>query len=300
MLKNKNGQFRSGWIILVAFIIMFLVQGVFTIPGSLFLSFIELSEESGSIAIDMGEAFSNYPWLLLIAQGGGTVGGIIATVLIWRLINKQQPSTLGLSGSVKDFVYGLLLGAISITIIFIVLYVTGNIQLLTAFSNPQISSFTFSFLILFILVGFFEEMFFRGYVMNTMILRGNKKWIIYVASALFFSIVHGANPNVSLFGLVNLVLVGLLFAYMYDATKSLLLPIGYHITWNYFQGNIFGFAVSGTTPHGLYEIDISQGNALLTGGSFGLEGGVLATALILLGFAATKLYVHKRNYSSLL
>src|SRR5690606_39614618 len=91
-------------------------------------------------------------------------------------------------------------------------------------SSPHITMFTFSYLILFIFIGFFEEMFFRGYVMKTMADRGNKRWVIYVVSALVFSIVHGANPNVSIFGLINIALVGLLFAYMFDVTRSLLLP----------------------------------------------------------------------------
>ena len=130
---------------------------------------------------------------------------------------------------------------------------------------------------MFILVGVSEEMFFRGYVMSTMASRGNKKWVIYVASAVIFSIAHGLNPNVSILGLTNIALVGILFAYMFFATNSLWLPIGYHITWNYFQGNVFGFPVSGTTPHGIYGVDVAAGRDWLTGGAFGLEGGLMAT-----------------------
>src|SRR5690625_6034654 len=59
---------------------------------------------------------------------------------------------------------------------------------------------------LFILVGFFEEMFFRGYVINTMHERGNKKWVIYVVSAALFGLVHLTNPNVALFGIINIIL----------------------------------------------------------------------------------------------
>ena len=57
--------------------------------------------------------------------------------------------------------------------------------------------------------------------MSTMESRGNPKWLIYVVSAVVFSLAHGTNPNVSVFGLVNIALVGILFAYMFDATKSL-------------------------------------------------------------------------------
>ena len=117
-----------------------------------------------------------------------------------------------------------------------------------------------------------------------------------MASALIFSIAHGLNPNVSILGLVNIALVGILFAYMFDVTKSLWLPIGYHITWNYFQGNVFGFAVSGTSPNGIYVVEIAEGRDWLTGGAFGLEGGLAATLLILLGFIATRLYAKWQNH----
>lgn len=297
MFKNQNDQIRSGWIILLAFLAMFAGQILFQIPGSIMLAVVELTGQSGSITIDFEAALWNRPWILLLTQGGGTVGGIIATLLLWKYLNKKSLKDLGFQGSLKDLLFGLFLGAISITLIFLLLLVTGNIELLNTLSEPKFSAFTISFLIMFILVGFFEEIFFRGYVMKVMASRGNKQWVIYIISAIIFSAVHGTNPNVSVIGLINIVFVGLLFAYMFIKTNSLWLPIGYHITWNYFQGNVFGFAVSGTTPHGLYQIDIEKGNALLTGGAFGLEGGIMATVFILLGFFATKLYNWKQHHA---
>ncbi|WP_231885737.1 CPBP family intramembrane glutamic endopeptidase [Sporosarcina psychrophila] len=295
MFKNQSGQVRAGWLILLTFIAMLIVQQLFSLPGILLLMFTEAPFSEGFSYLDMQTAFDSHPWIFLLMQGGGTVGGIVITFLLWRFINKGSMKELGFRGSLKDLWFGLFLGALSIIFIFIVLMATGNVTLLNSLSNPHFSIFTITFLVLFILVGIFEEMFFRGYVMSTMASRGNKKWIIYVASALIFSIAHGANPNVSLLGLMNIALVGLLFAYMFDATKSLWLPIGYHITWNYFQGNVFGFAVSGTAPNGIYSVELAEGHDWLTGGAFGLEGGILATMLILVGFITTKLYSKSRN-----
>lgn len=293
LFKNEANQVRSGWLILSAFIIMFIGQAIFMLPGMTLVSIIEISTGEVSVEIDMG-SISN-PWMFLMTQGLGTAGGIAGTLVAWRAINKKNPLELGLRGQGKDFMFGLLLGAVSISMIFFLLLATGNVTMLHSFLSPEFSMFTFTYLILFILVGFFEELFFRGYVMKTMASRGNKKWVIYVVSAVIFSIIHGANPNVSIFGLINIALVGLLFAYMFDVTKSLWLPIGYHITWNYFQGNVFGFPVSGTTPYGLYEVDVAVGNDLLTGGSFGLEGGAMATLLIVLGFVATYYYARRQK-----
>ncbi|MBO1004868.1 CPBP family intramembrane glutamic endopeptidase [Pseudogracilibacillus auburnensis] len=292
MFQNKNKQVRAGWLIFIALLFVFIGQTIFMLPGMTLLSIFEISSGEISMEFDLG-AMS--PWMVLLTQGAGSIGGIAATLVVFRAINKKNPNQLGIQGPGRDFIFGLFLGAASIAAIFFILLATGDVILLSSLLNPEITWYTLSFLILFILVGFFEEMFFRGYVMKTMEERGNKKWVIYVVSALVFSLVHGTNPNVSILGLVNIALVGILFAYMFDMTKSLLLPIGYHITWNFFQGNVFGFAVSGTSPYGMYAIEVSETNDLLTGGAFGLEGGALATLLIIAGFFATYLYTKNRN-----
>ncbi|MBE1556967.1 CPBP family intramembrane glutamic endopeptidase [Sporosarcina limicola] len=296
MFKNRSGQVRAGWLILLTFAAMLIVQQLFSLSGIFLLIFAEASFSGESGYFDVLTALDSHPWIYLLVQGGGTAGGILITFLLWRFINKGTMKQLGFRGSLKDLWFGLFLGAISITVIFSVLMATANVTLMNSLSSPQFSVFTISFFILFILVGFFEEMFFRGYIMSSMASRGNKKWVIYVASAVIFSVAHGANPNVSILGVVNIALVGILFAYMFDSTNSLWLPIGYHITWNYFQGSVYGFAVSGTAPNGIYGVEIAEGRDWLTGGAFGLEGGLLATILILAGFIATRLYSKWQNH----
>lgn len=294
MFKNEANQIRAGWLIFLAFVAMFIIQQLFALPGGILLAIVDFPFQDGNYDMDINAAFARHSWIFLLTQGGGTVGGMLATVLLWKFVNKGTLRELGFRGSLRDLWFGLFLGAVSISVIFLILLASGNIDMLNSFGSPEFTVYTLSYLFLFILVGFFEEMFFRGYVMSTMERRGNKKWLIYVVSALVFSLAHGMNPNVSILGLVNIALVGFLFAYMFDATKSLWLPIGYHITWNYFQGNVFGFAVSGTEPFGIYNVSVKNGNDLLTGGAFGLEGGLLATLLIVLGFFATKVYVKMR------
>src|SRR5690625_3212677 len=276
---------------------MYVEQTIFMLPGMTLVSIIQISSDSITVEIDPMNL--DNPWLILLTIGAGHLGGIAATLVAWRAINKQNPLEIGLRGSGKDFLFGLFLGAASITVIFLLLLGTRNVEMINSFSTPEFSMFTLVFLIIFIFVGFFEEMFFRGYIMRTMESRGNQKWLIYVVSALVFSLVHGTNPNVSILGLINIMFVGLLFAYMFDKTNSLWLPIGYHITWNFFQGNVFGFPVSGITPHGIYIIDVSGGSPVLTGGAFGPEGGLMATIVILFGFVATHLYVRKKKIAEL-
>jgi len=103
------------------------------------------------------------------------------------------------------------------------------------------------------------------------------------------------NPKLSALGIFNIFLVGILFAYMFIKTGNLWMPIGYHITWNFFQGNVFGFSVSGITMEGVYAVEYLEDN-IITGGNFGLEGGVLATVVIGVGFLLTKIYPTKKRH----
>ena len=165
MFKNNFGQVRSGWIIAFALLMVFIGQTIFMFPGVIMMTIMEISSEGMEITIDMENAS---PAFIILTQGAGTFGGIAATLVLYRAINKKNPNKLGIQGPVLDFLYGLFLGAISLTIIFFTLKAAGQIEVLNPLSDPMFSSYTLAFLIVYLLVGFFEEMFFRGYVMNTM------------------------------------------------------------------------------------------------------------------------------------
>ena len=81
----------------------------------------------------------------------------------------------------------------------------------------------------------------------------------------------------------------------YVLTGDLAIPIGIHITWNLFQGNVFGFPVSGTPVRGATFIAIQQGGPdLWTGGAFGPEAGLLGIAALIAGSLLILLRVHRR------
>lgn len=301
LFKNSKGQVRTGWLIFVTLIITFVIQAIFMLPVEMYALFTVASDGDGTAVFTMDRSviMDGRPWLDVFSYALGYVAALISLLLLWKFLNKKKILDLGFGLFLINIIFGLLLGAISIAIIFFILLFTDNIELINTLSNPNFSTYSITYLIFFILVGLFEELVFRGYIMSTLADRGRRKVTIYMVSALIFGIAHLANQNVTLLGIFNIFLVGILFAYMYDKTQSMWTPIGYHITWNYFQGNVFGFPVSGTTPYGVYTIDVSSGNDLLTGGSFGLEGGLLATLMIIFGFICTYLFSGKRKQTSI-
>jgi hypothetical protein len=68
----------------------------------------------------------------------------------------------------------------------------------------------------------------------------------------------------------------------YLATRQLWLPMALHFSWNFVQGAVLSFPVSGLASTGLL-VTTTQGNPLVTGGAFGPEGGLLGTGVMCLG-----------------
>jgi len=167
-------------------------------------------------------------------------------------------------------------------IVFIILVASKNISIENSFLRPNFNSSLLTGLILFIFVGINEEMFSRGYCMTVLKQTGNK-WVVVIVSSIIFSFMHSLNPNMSFLSYINLFLFALLAAYMFIKSNNLWLSIGYHIALNYFEGNVFGFQVSGQGTSSLYTLS-SPSNNIITGRSFGPEGGLVVTFIILVGF----------------
>jgi membrane protease YdiL (CAAX protease family) len=101
-------------------------------------------------------------------------------------------------------------------------------------------------------------------------------------SSVLFALGHLMNPGSGLLPIIGLSLAGLLMAIGYVVTRRLWLPIGLHLSWNFVQGPIFGFPVSGLPTPSLLRLERS-GAPLLTGGEFGPEASLIGAAASLLG-----------------
>ena len=114
----------------------------------------------------------------------------------------------------------------------------------------------------------------------------NKYWAL-VASALLFSAMHLGNDNTSLLSTANIFLARIMLGIYTIHKGNLWFPIAMHFTWNFFQGPILGFEVSGTKMESVVNQKVS-GNPLITGGEFGFEGSLLLTIMMI----ASTIYIH--------
>lgn len=152
------------------------------------------------------------------------------------------------------------------------------------------------FFVVYLFVGWQEELLSRGYHLQTLTSGINLFWGVVISSSVF-GLLHLANPNVSgantLAITAGIFFAGVYLAYAYLRTKQLWLPIGIHIGWNFFQGVIFGFPVSGMESYALTRINVT-GPALWTGGAFGPESGLIVLPSLLIGAILIYLYTRKR------
>lgn len=195
-----------------------------------------------------------------------------------------------------DLGFGLLLGALLMCLIFGLEWAAGWVVvtdiLYKAETVPSFGVGLAGALAVFLIVGIQEELWTRGYQLRNLseglnfTFWGPRGAVLaaWLGSSLVFGLLHAGNPNATLISTINLTLAGLFLGLGYILTGELAIPIGLHITWNFFQGNVFGFPVSGLDVNHVTFIAVKQaGPSLWTGGAFGPEAGLMGIAAILVG-----------------
>lgn len=138
---------------------------------------------------------------------------------------------------------------------------------------------------MFLFVALFEETLFRGFLFQRLV-AGSGVWVAQIALALLFAAGHWGNPGMSgatkVWATVDIALAAVFLGLAYLRTGSLALPVGLHLGWNWAQGHLLGFGVSGTTVAGWVK-PVFLGKAdWITGGAFGLEASVFGVVVDLL------------------
>ena len=238
------------------------------------------------------------PGFLLVTA---LITGFVVLLSVWlaaRFLDHRPCTDFGLSLDRAwwgDLLFGLLLGGVLMAGIFGVEWGMGWIRVTEAMGlggQPILWEALAAPLILYIAVGIYEEILFRGYRLRNLAegvgaLGSNPRWGVvaaWILSSIWFGLAHRNNPNASLISNINLALAGLFLGLGYIYTGRLGLSIGVHISWNFFQGNVFGFPVSGTRIFPASLIAVTQdGPSLWTGGAFGPEAGLLGIAAMLIG-----------------
>lgn len=275
---NQNGRLRSGWRVIVfifAFIAAFLL--LITVLRLAYVGFLAVGPRLPRSAFipDLIYRFS----LLGAALGAGYVCARWLEGLPWR--------SLGLTLHLfwlRDLVIGFVVGFASLALAVGVAAAAGGLEFsindasTLALGKSMLGSATYLFV-----AALAEEAIFRGYALQTFS-RARLVWLGVLVTSLAFGLGHLQNPNVvPTITLANTVIAGIWLAIAYVRTRSLWLPQGVHWGWNWALGWFFGVPISGATLVSnplLKATDV--GPEWLTGGRYGIEGGVACTVAVVI------------------
>ncbi|MEW5870572.1 MAG: type II CAAX endopeptidase family protein [Chloroflexota bacterium] len=283
LFSPDERRLRAGWRLLAqAFLLLFLAV-------ALLLPFLLLSMFGIS-----------FPGSDLLSQELATLFAVtISVYLARRFIDRRSFASLGLQLRPRaglDILVGLVIGGLMMTSIYLLEWSAGWLTFQGfAWSEGTIASVmlqTAQMLVAFILAGWQEELISRGYHLQNLAEGLNLPWG-WVLSSLVFALLHLANPGATLLSTLGILAAGLFLGYAYLATRQLWLPIGIHIGWNFFEGVVFGYPVSGYHVFHLISQQVN-GPALFTGGDFGPEAGLVLLPALLLGSGLIYLYAHSK------
>lgn len=265
-----DGRFRAGWRIL-GFLAIFYALALPAVFG--LRELLQFSKSS--------------PLVIVIIAMTATP----AVYLARRWFDKQSFVSLGLrvdKFAVGDVLFGFILSGVMAGSVFLAMWALGFIDNVhIAIGGWTAVQALAGALLIMTLVGFWEELVFRGYLLQNMAegLGMNKAIII---SCLLYGVVHSANPNATMLSTAIIVLFGYLRIYGYLSTGQLWLSIGMHTGWNFFQATVFGFAASGHAEEATLIAHDSQAADWLSGGKFGPEASVLTIPVVLLALLAMR------------
>ena len=303
MIKNllwneENSRFRAGWRLLGQFIILFIILLPLSIC-SLSISILVLmsrGQDLDGFLVDPANTLLLDPAVSAPYTFFTAIAFLVSVLVAGRFLDRRSFADFGLHLNGRfwaDLGFGLVLGAILMAFIFMIELAFGWIEIRGTWLRPNPDTpFIMAIIpavITFLSVGIYEELYFRGYLMKNLaegfsfLSPKTAVFIALIISSLIFGVAHGGNPNATLISTFNLILAGFFLAVGYMLTGELAIPIGLHITWNFFQGHVFGFPVSGQ-PTQTTIIAIQQGgDDLLAGGAFGPEAGIIGLMAMILG-----------------
>ena len=243
-----------------------------------------------SVPSALGESFKMPLWLLAFLNVVAAAFVLVMYRLWWIWTEKQRPADLPLRRLAADTGIGFGTGVLYFGL------VTGFMALVGVYRVGSLSwdwKTLVDSLFMFLVVAVGEEVLFRGIVFRMIDDRWGT-WVALVVSALIFGFVHITNDNATVWSSVAIAVeAGLLLGAAYKWSGTLWVPIGIHWAWNYFQGPVFGFAVSGNETSSLIR-PVIDGPIWLTGGEFGAEASVPAFVLGL-AVAIVFLYCPRRT-----
>lgn len=276
---NSAGRLRSGWRLLIFVLILVILSLLLgAVTRKIFEVAVRFVPSSG-----VARYLENFIFRLIFL-----IVALLAGFICTRFLEGLPWRALGLwlhARWARDFLLGSVIGIVSLALAAAIATAGRGLSFTIsprAAMVQVLQTLVFSAL-LFILAALAEEALFRGYPLQTLT-RANLAWLGVFLTSVPFAAIHLQNPNVAAgFTFINTALAGVWLAVAYLRTRSLWFPLGVHWAWNWALGSLFGLPVSGINDLAPYPLlrGTDLGPAWLTGGSYGIEGGLACTITLI-------------------
>lgn len=215
----------------------------------------------------------------LIVEFGLCLAVVGALLMAFQLLRKYSFYNVFIvqENSISGFLKGSLIGLCLILVCVGFTMMSGNVVFIPG--NISIMAVV-GYLVFFILVAIFEELLFRTFPLLVFAERYHLTIAIFFSSVLF-GLAHLGNNGFTWLAMLNITLAGILFSIFTLQKWNISWAIGMHFGWNFTQGTILGYQVSGGKSSGIL-IAKPVGDTYLSGGVFGIEGSVFCTVVLLI------------------
>jgi len=268
VVEAQKAKFKPNIIIqtLIFIVVFFASQLLVGIPIGIYSAVLTFRDGfSGNIPLDplgnpTAEYIANIQNEMMLPSLILTFITTIVAILYCKLIEKRSLYSMGFvrKKAVTDYLIGAGLGVLMLGLALLISFLCGTVKY-EGFVLGGGIGLLLLFLLGFILQGMSEEVLVRGYYMISVSAR-HSILLAVISNSVIFASLYTLKTN-SIWGICAL-----------------------HTTWNFAQGNIFGIRVSGIeTPVTLFSFSLNDEGSLINGGSFGLEGGLAVTIVLVLG-----------------
>jgi membrane protease YdiL (CAAX protease family) len=284
-------RLRSGWRVALHFLLLAVSLLVFTLPVALLM----LNETASTVLPDDAQ--------VVLVEALTVAAFAFATWVARRWLDHRSLRSLGFQidgHMLSDIMVGTAIPGLLMGGIFAFESAVGWLRFEAwAWEAASIAAVLRGlgvYLVVFIFTAIGEELISRGYQLQNLAEGVSLPWALLISAVLFASL-HAANPGADAASFAGLLAAAYFLAYAWVRTGKLWLSIGLHLGWNFFEGVVFGFPVSGLGVFRLIEQHVT-GPALITGGEFGPEAGLVVLPALALGAVLIRVYTSDRRAPS--
>jgi membrane protease YdiL (CAAX protease family) len=285
---DKSGSFKplipQGWLRALIFLIAF----GFATGISLGVYLIALHKGSPNISDLESLTKGNN---LLATTAIIFILSLLLTFVFRRWVDRKTFVSLGLdfNGHGGEAIAGGMLATFIICASSLLLKATGHLKWMDIIFDSRALFLSFGSVVI---ISFYEELIFRGYILNNL-MDSFPGWLAVVISAFLFMIFHWTGQSsIGFFTLANSLIMGLILGLNYMYSRNLWFSFCFHIAWKFLEGPAFGY--SGDESFQTFLQPELNGDVNITGGANGLEGSVILMAVALLSLIALYLFLQRK------